>query len=93
MTPFRSKRINKKTLAISSMTFNLLTKLSYEKLDALTFYKHCINKNAFHKHKHLTDIDKGDIDKIVISFKDSIVKKVDLNISLGMWLIILNHYA
>ena len=28
----------------------------------MIFNKHCINKNAFHKHKHLIDVDKVDID-------------------------------
>ena len=28
----------------------------------LIFNKHCINKNAFHKHKHLIDVDKVDTD-------------------------------
>ena len=36
----------------------------------LIFGKQCNNKNVFCKHKHLIDINK-DIDKIVISCKDS----------------------
>ena len=34
-----------------------------------------INKNEFHKDKHLIDIDKVDIKRIVLSKKDSQGKK------------------
>ena len=57
----------------------------------LIFDKQYVNKIEFHKHKHLIDIDKADIDKIVISSKDSYGKKVHINILFGIWLIILNH--
>ena len=42
---------------------------------ALVFDKQCINKNVFHEHKHLIDIDKVDVDRIVIFSKDSYGKK------------------
>ena len=42
---------------------------------ASVFDKQCINKNAFHEHKHLIDIDKVDVDRIVIFSKDSYGKK------------------
>ena len=41
----------------------------------LIFYKQYVNKIEFHKHKHLIHIDKVDIDKIVISSKDSYGRK------------------
>ena len=37
--------------------------------------RQCINKNAFLKYKHLIDIDRVDIDKTVVSSKDSFGKK------------------
>ena len=37
--------------------------------------KNVVNKNFFHKHKHLIDTDKVDVDRIVISNKDSYGKK------------------
>ena len=33
--------------------------------------KYCLNWFFFHKHKHLIDIDKVDVDNIVIPSKDS----------------------
>ena len=36
----------------------------------LIFGKNVVNKNFFHKHKHLIDVDKEDVDRIVISNKD-----------------------
>ena len=41
----------------------------------LAFGDHYINKNAFHKHKHLIDIDRVDIKRTVLSKKDSYYKK------------------
>ena len=51
---------------------------------ALVFEKQCINKNAFHKHKHLIDINKVDIDNIVTSSKFHVAKRVHFNMSLGI---------
>ena len=51
---------------------------------ALVFEKQCINKNAFHKHKHLIDINKVGIDNIVISSKFHVAKRVHFNMSLGI---------
>ena len=48
----------------------------------LIFGENGISKNSFHKCKHPVGIDKVDIDRIVISNKDSNVKKVHLNILL-----------
>ena len=47
---------------------------------ALVFEKQCINKNAFHKHKHLIDINKVGIDNIVISSKFHVAKRVHFNV-------------
>ena len=48
----------------------------------LIFGKQCNNKNVFCKHKHLIDINK-DIDKIVISCKDSYDKTGSLRCFIG----------
>lgn len=45
----------------------------------LIFGKEGINQNLFHKHKHLTSIDKADIRRIVLSDNDLHGKKVRLN--------------
>ena len=47
------------------------------------FGKYYLNKNFFHKHKHLIDIDKVDIDKIAISSKDSYGKKGSFKFFIG----------
>ena len=52
------------------------------------FQKKCLNKNFFHKHQHLIDIDKVDIDKIVIYSKDSYDKKV----SFKYFIVFINNY-
>ena len=70
----RAKKTNTKKFFFFSL---LIIKLEQK---VLILNQQCINKNAFHKHKHLIDIDKVDIDKIVIS---NMVKKVHLNISLA----------
>ena len=49
----------------------------------LIFGKHGINKNAFHKHRHLTDINRVDIDKKVISSKVLYGKNVSFKYFIG----------
>ena len=49
----------------------------------LIFGKNVVNKNFFHKHKHLIDVDKEDVDRIVISNKDWYGKKGSFKYFIG----------
>ena len=58
----------------------------------LIFGKNFLHKNVFQKHKHLIDIDKVDIDIIVISSKGSYAKKRSFNYFIG-YITVLHHEA
>ena len=49
----------------------------------LIFGKEGISHNLFHKHKHLTNLDKVDIDRIVLFDKDSYGKRCAFNYFIG----------
>ena len=52
-----------------------------------------INKSNFYKNKKLFKIDDLDVNKILVSKKESNGKKIYLNILLGMMIMItLDHY-
>ena len=50
----------------------------------LIFDKQYINKNVFHKNRRPINIDNAEIRRIVLSNKIHMLKKVQLNILLGI---------
>ena len=49
----------------------------------MIFGKNCLNKNFVHKNKHLIGINEVDIDRIVISSKNSYGRKGSFKYSIG----------
>ena len=52
-----------------------------------------INNFFFYKHKHLTNIDKVDTNRIMLPYKDLLDKKGALNTLMDISLIVFCHYS